>query len=880
VNCPGEETVSAFAEGRLDAPAIAQVDAHVATCVACQDLFAVVLATGTHERSQTAGARCLSAELGAADAELRRGASIGRYTILALVGSGAMGRVYAAYDTELDRKIALKLLQPGAAPAPARAQARLLREAKALAKLSHPNVVAVHDAGTFEGRVFVAMHFVDGVTLKDWLAERPRSHRKILDVFTGAARGLAAAHAAGLVHRDFKPTNVLIARDGSVRVADFGLARSVTDAAEARAGAVGARHAPHDPSLTGTRDLLGTPLYMAPEQFLLRPADARSDQFSFCVALYEALYGALPFGSDTLESVAVRVIDGAIEEPPPSAAVPAWLRQVLLRGLSTDPAARWASMDELVAMLGPAPARTGRRAAFAVAALLVAGVSALAIVRARSVPLCTAGPARLAGVWESGDTPGDRPKRAAVEKAFMATSASDACDTWRRVSTLLDDYRRRWLGMYREACEDTHVRHVQTAGLLDLRMACLDERRLALGSLVKVLASADRDVVEGAARAANALPTLDRCANRAQLEASVEPPRDEATRKRVDELRERVAVANAHHDTGQDDKCMSELRALVEEARQLGYRPLLGEVLALQAKISTFVRVEPGDAALSEEALWTTLASGREDLAAEMATYLVFNVGYVQALPAAAWRWSKLAHALIDRLGPGHDILRAWLLTDDAMITVRNDPSGTLPLFFESYEIKKRILPPDDQDLARSEMDIAESLHDLGRNEEALAMISLAHDKFARAFGPSSMETAVTDSNRGEYLAALGRHDEAIVNLRRALARFETDYGPEHFRLAFILTPLGRALVATGRTTEAIRVLSRALRLREAGEPDPRLVAETRFELARAELADGGAPERARALASGALREYVRAGDDKHAVEVAAWLGAQREGKR
>src|SRR5450432_3653823 len=157
-----------------------------------------------------------------ADAQLERGTAVGRYTILALVGKGGMGEVYAAYDPDLDRKVAIKLMHGSGGHDAARAQARLLREAKAMARLSHPNVVAVHDAGTYDGRVFVAMEFVDGVTLEEWLAARARTRDAILAVFAEAAAGLGAAHAAGLVHRDFTPRNVVIGRDGAARVTDFG----------------------------------------------------------------------------------------------------------------------------------------------------------------------------------------------------------------------------------------------------------------------------------------------------------------------------------------------------------------------------------------------------------------------------------------------------------------------------------------------------------------------------------------------------------------------------------------------------------------------------------------------------------------------------------
>jgi eukaryotic-like serine/threonine-protein kinase len=231
--------------------------------------------------------------------DLGTGARIGRYVIIEKVGTGAMGVVYGAYDPELDRKIALKLLKPGQGLKDT-AKARLLREAKAIARLAHPNVVAVHDVGVLDDQVFLAMEFIAGGTIKSWLGETPRTWRQVLDVFIAAGRGLVAAHAAGLVHRDFKPDNVLLDKERRPRVVDFGIARQAAGSDDEDAQepvdddpAATLREASGNVAplltLTKTGTVVGTPAYMAPEQFLGERGDERSDQFSFCVALYEAL---------------------------------------------------------------------------------------------------------------------------------------------------------------------------------------------------------------------------------------------------------------------------------------------------------------------------------------------------------------------------------------------------------------------------------------------------------------------------------------------------------------------------------------------------------------------------------------------------------------
>ncbi len=313
---------------------------------------------------------------------LARGAEIGRYVVLSHLGTGGMGIVYAAYDPELDRKVAVKLLKSDASGSHGRA--RLLREAQALAKLAHPNVVAVHDVGTVDDQVFVAMEFVQGTTLGGWLWARPRRWPEIVDLFVDVARGLQAAHAAGLVHRDLKPDNIMVGDDRRVRVMDFGLARAELDAG-ARDGE---RPREQALGLDLTREgvWLGTPMYMAPEQWRGEATDARTDQFSFCVALWEALHGERPFRGDTLVALMTAVTEGTIAPPTDPSKSPPWLRRALERGLQVAPEQRWPSMAALIAELQrDREARWPRWAPAAAVAGMIAAV-AFAVVRGREEP--------------------------------------------------------------------------------------------------------------------------------------------------------------------------------------------------------------------------------------------------------------------------------------------------------------------------------------------------------------------------------------------------------------------------------------------------------------------------------------------------------------
>ncbi|MCA9663698.1 MAG: serine/threonine protein kinase, partial [Myxococcales bacterium] len=418
---------------------------------------------------------------------------LGRYVVLEPLGEGGMGIVYAAYDPELDRKVAIKLIR--SAHAGDEARLRLLREAQAMAKLSHPNVVAVYDVGTFEGQVFVAMELIHGETLGDWFKDHERSWREIVVKFIAAGRGLAAAHDAGLIHRDFKPDNVLLDDDGAVKVTDFGLARVDTqgvalDDERRRRIAVG-DGGTLDLQLTRAGAIMGTPAFMAPEQHRGAAADARSDQFAFCVALYQALYGQLPFPATTLFELVDAVTEGRIAEPPPArrAKVPAWLHRALVRGLATDPERRWPSIHALLAELSRDRQRARRWLAFGGVAAIV-GVAAALVAGGDDPDLCTGGRTELAGIW-------DEASAREVDHALRATGLSYADATADKVAAALDTQTKAWVEAFTAACLARH-RSELSDELYDLELACLYRRRDELAARVDVLREADAEVVERA----------------------------------------------------------------------------------------------------------------------------------------------------------------------------------------------------------------------------------------------------------------------------------------------------------------------------------------------------------------------------------------------
>ena len=404
-----------------------------------------------------------------------RGQTIDRFVVVGMLGAGGMGLVLAAYDPDLDRKVALKLLHPGAAPEHA---TRLLREAQAMAKLAHANVITVYEVGTVGDQIFIAMELVDGGTLGERV-KHATGWQDLVRLFACAGEGLAAAHDAGMVHRDFKPDNVLVGHDGRVRVSDFGLVGTPDEATERAAGPPQG-----DVTLTRTGTILGTPAYMAPEQWAGQPVDARSDQFSFAVALYEALYGTRPFAGATAEARIASMKAGPAA-PPAGSRVPIRIHRVILRALQVEAAARYPTMRALLDQLAVDPRRRWRRGAAVVGALGVVGLATVLTVRPGGAPtVCTGFETRLGNVW-------DPTRSQQLHATFVATGEPSAEDAWRGAAAALDDYTGRWVAMRVEACEATQVRGEQSAELMDLRMGCLDQRLGEVSALVETLGRVD-----------------------------------------------------------------------------------------------------------------------------------------------------------------------------------------------------------------------------------------------------------------------------------------------------------------------------------------------------------------------------------------------------
>jgi serine/threonine protein kinase/tetratricopeptide (TPR) repeat protein len=887
---------------------------------------------------------------------MARGAAIGRYLVLGLVGRGGMGDVYGAYDPELDRKIAVKLLRArtSAGQSAVEGRTRLLREAQAIARLSHPNVVVVYDVGTFEDTVFIAMEFIEGDTARYWLNAAERSWREVLRVFLAAGRGLAAAHDAGLVHRDFKPDNVMVGRDGKVRVMDFGLARQTVadrpaledeEVTEARARtsrtdnatagvrafiaasamaspplsptpatapasaaapqavsvrpavdldatnvlppAAGAASSPPparisppggalassalEANLTLTGAMLGTPAYMAPEQFASKAGDARTDQFSFCVSLYESMYGERPFVGKSFMALMTSVVRGNVKEAPAGTRVPAWIRKVLLRGLSPSADARYPTMNELLDALEKDPSVARRRWAIAAGtALLGAGVifGASRNLQARRSP-CDGGAAKLAGIWEP-TTGAASLRKQSIHAAFRATGKSYAERTFETVARALDKYTADWTTTYTDACEATAVRGEQSSEVLDLRMSCLQGRLESVKALTDVFKKADGEVVEKAGSAVQALGSLDRCSDLTILRAVVKPPDDPAIRARVQALRPRLAEVKALTDSGRVSEALARARPLSEEARAVGYLPVVAEALRRVAWISL---AQPTEAeSLFEEAIWAAQAGGDDELVAEAAILQGYVVGFLEGQTEKGRGWMRLANATLRRIG-GHEVLQSWLLNDEGLVAdLEGHQEAAVLAFRKALHLKEKALGPDHPDVAMALTNLANPLSKLGRVTEALDLNQRALQIYERNVGAEHPDIATSSSNRGEYLNLLSRYAEAEVSARRALNIFEKELGPDHPFTAFPLVVLGRNYLGRDQPLEAIRYLERAYAIRQRVDPEPSRVAEAAFALAQALWQSGRNRDRATKLAAEAYHAYKTTPEQGELPTIERWL--------
>jgi len=764
---------------------------------------------------------------------------IGRYLLLDPIGEGGMGIVYAAWDPRLDRRVALKVLRHGP-KLPLNAQPRLLREAQALARLSHPNVVEIFDVGVIDDQVFLAMALVDGAPLHVW-QRQPRRWTEILAAYIQAGRGLAAAHRERLVHRDFKPHNVLIDNEGRVRVLDFGLAvvedDETLDTLDPDTLTAASR-------LTMTGVVMGTPAYMSPEQLTGDAIEPASDQFSFCVALYEALFGHRPFAGRSVRELSYATHRGDIIAPRSDHDVPGWVRSAIARGLSADPDDRWSSMTALLRNLDPEVRRRRRSTVLGAGLALSVAAGAFGMhARSAAQPPCHDAGEPIANAW-------DDDARRTMKRQMLATDLPYAKQTWSRVSAALDEYSAQWTSARAETCAGIE----QDAGAaVDLQIQCLDERLTTFTAVVDVLERADADTVRNATRAVSKLPAVARCLDEEALVAIVPPPSDHETALEVDAVRGTLAAIRALELAGHYPEAQERIDNAVAAAETTGYRPVQAEALLLQGQLEERLGHYERAAKLLTEAAMLAREIGHVETAATGFIHLSSLTGYLLAQKDEGLRWSRHAHAMVER---GHLDRTAHVRMTNAKAAIlfrAGDYDGARTSWERAVlDLDKPVDRGEQLELAGTHNNLGNTLARLRNLEDAerhlerayaltadvrgdehpdsaiilanLANVYLDRGKFDMAIESHSRalevrratlpeqhpHVATSEMNLGVTYSSMGDPAKALTHLERAVAIKEAAVGPEHPDVALALNNLGETLRDLGRIEEAIASHERA----------------------------------------------------------------------
>ena len=745
MSCPSETRLQAFVDGELSKDEIDELSGHLDTCDDCRTLVGVVQPVPLDDESTTD--------------------HVGRYVLRRVLGRGGMGVVYEAVDPELHRVVALKVLRSDLAAQ----QKRLQGEAQAMAKLSHPNVVTIHDVGRDGERVFIVMALVQGVSLRHWLAREPRSVPAILDAFEQAAEGLCAAHDAGLVHRDFKPENVFVANDGRVQVGDFGLAVALDG---------------------DTKEAEGSLAYMAPEQRRGEKVDARSDQYSFCLALDEAVRSA--------------------------PAVPRWLGKLVARGTMTDPAQRFPSMRALLAALRAGRRRSrGRRVALAASIALAAlATGGVLWARARDAPdvgLCRAREAEMTGIWNEGVA-------RKIEQAFQATKSPLADGAWRKTNAVLGEYTGAWRSAHRSTCEAPRAHDPSSIAARAQQTSCLDERLEIVRAVAASLEHADAPMLEQVPSMLQLLPRVSACQD-ARAIAQLAPPPGPEKVAAVEATRKKIATASATIAAGRYKEGLALADEAWQSANGASYLPILAEAyLWVGTAHGRLGHARESEQAL-EQAVSSASAGHAQELAVRAWIQLMHFVGFEGKRYDDGFRYAEYAKAALESMPDAFELeaerlswSRAMLLDqrryDDALVVSRQE----LALVELRFGASHRLSAVADDGLAGVLAGQCKARDALEPQEKACAILE-------KEYGTPHPQLALCLGNLAALHSSLGEHEVAIALKRRALGMFEHVPGhPNHVAMAH--RNMVRSLLELGRLDEAKKELetAAALSLRESDE--------------------------------------------------------------
>ena len=708
------------------------------------------------------------------------------YRIDSEIGAGGMGRVYRAHDLRLSRDVALKLHQFALVSD----DDTLRREATALARLAHPNVVTVYEVGMWNGHPWVAMEYVKGGNARSWLRDANRTPREILSLFIAAGRGLAAAHAAGLVHRDFKPDNVLVGEDGRARVADFGLARD-TDTPEHHVGDIIGTPALSLSTRTKTGTVRGTPAYMAPEQRTGARVSPAADQYGFAVSVWEALARKRPFTDDGVTVVAA-----------PAGTMPRHVEAALRRALSEDPDRRWPSLSALLDELARDPARTRRRIAIAAVAIvaLVGGGYALA---ARENTTIVAAPAcgvvdELAATWSA-------PQRDAVRGAY-------AGEVGGRVAAAIDAWAERWRDERTAVCESA-----DPPALIAVRDTCLDRARASLSSSLEVLAEAKLSPLQ-ALTTASSLPHVEDCRDGQVLageEAQPTQPGAIASSRALDAL---LAASQSWAAAGQYPRALAIARDAVDLAHAIGTPGARARAEVRLASALNLLGQHDGVVERYESAA-RLAAEAHDDVLVARCYLAALGIVTVDEKAGEADRLLSVADIAIARAGSPAVLVEELLGRRADLASKREQFADALPLHRQATALAEARYGLTSQDLAQRLNALGTTLGNLRKFDEARAALERAAEIMEKLFGTYHPNLGVILNSVGSLELEMGNPPAAVKTYRRALAVKEATLGPQHRGLVPVLINLSNALDQSLEFAEAVQVAQRGLALAEQALP-------------------------------------------------------------
>lgn len=735
--------------------------------------------------------------------ELAEGTRVGRYSILGRLGEGDTGVVYEAWDPQLDRHVALKVLHADRARAEGPSADVLIAEAQTLAKIVHPNIVTVFDAGTSEEQVFLAMELCRGQNMQEWLAKGSHRVREILDVFVAAGRGLAAAHHAGVIHRNFKPANVLIGKGGAVRVVAFSMARIVALPSEGEG-----THSPPEHDLCAS-SIVGTPTYMAPEQLLGRRGDHRMDQFSFCLSLYWALLDHSPFPGRTLQerrrSVPLGLGLDEREQLSRARKVPVRVRRAILRGLSVEPEDRFPSMEELLSQL-----TERRRWPWALSALALAtGLGLGALAKPEPPPEACASPE--AGLGEAWGPAARQGLAAAIER----TRHPHAAALLEHATRAFDRYADAWKDAYSHACESTYVTRVQSNAAFELRMRCLDRRRAQLELASTILAeAADPQQLDARMTVPFRLPAIDECGDVTAIENGMPP--DATTHEPIHALVRRIDLASTMREAGLVQEGLVVATAAVDEARELGNRPLLAQALECLGRLQVDGVASPTAEATLREAI-TVGTQCHDDRTVARAWPSLLRSLVMQHELATAKSLGFAAEVAIERTDDR--TARGWLHHAFGVLELeRGELERARAELERAIAITIQLRGDDDIDVGIARIDLGFALLDAGRRSEASDAFRQAQAILAATVGPTHSLNDMVLGGRCRVENERGRHDVALALCSEALDRPETRSGSPVTK-GMLQLQLARALHGLGDRDRARKLALAARRRVDSANP-------------------------------------------------------------